>query len=88
MSTTTTTTGTTTSTPLPSTLSHLLNVIVEWLAGELAGNPTLLKLAGLAAIVAGALPGDLSSTLVRTVLIAAGAFLAAVVHLAEAKPKP
>lgn len=70
---------------LPSALGHWLTVIVEWLAGELSRNPTVLKLAGLAAVVVAAVPGDISSTVVRSVLIAAGAFLTTVVHLAEAK---
>ena len=71
----------------PSGIGHWLTVIMEWLAGELSRNPTVLKLAGIGAVVAAAIPGDISNTVVRAVLIAAGSFLTAVVHLAEAQKK-
>lgn len=72
--------------PAPSkSLSKVATEVVDWFGGELAKSPTALKLAGLAAVVAGAIPGDIASTAVRTALIAVGGFLAAIVHYAESK---
>ncbi len=81
------TTPPSTTATLPATFGHLIAAIIDWLAGELARNPSVLKLAGIGAVVAAAIPGDISNTVVRAVLIAAGAFLTAVVHLAEAQKK-
>lgn len=70
--------------PTPS-LSSALNSVVEWFAGEIAGSPTVLKLAGVASVVVGAIPGDFKSTVIRSSLVLGGYFLTSVVHYAESK---
>jgi hypothetical protein len=73
-----------TPTPVPSPAT-LITQVIEFLGGELAKSPTVLKLAGLGAVVAAAIPGDITSGAVRAALIAVGGFLTAVVHYAESK---
>lgn len=73
-----------TTSPKAPSPAALLTALVEWLAGELARSPVALKLAGFGAVVAGAVPGVLSNGPVRVALVAAGTFLAGIVHLAEA----
>lgn len=78
-------TPTSTPTTLPPSLAKVFSAFLEWLAGELTRSPVALKLAGLGAVVAGAVPGDIGNTVVRAVLVAVGGLLTAAVHLAEAK---
>ncbi len=80
-------TQTQTPTPVTPTPASLLAVLVEWLAGELAKSPTILKLAGLGAVVAAAIPGDISNQYLRAALTLGGFALTAIVHAAETLKK-
>lgn len=80
--------STTSTTPSVPTPAGAANALVEWVAGELARSPVAMKLAGLASVVVGAVPGLLTNVTVKAALIAGGSVLASIVHLADATTPP
>ncbi len=80
-----TVTTTTSTIPTNPTFAGAVNVVVEWIAGEIARSPVVLKLTGIAAAAVSAIPGDISNPVVRSSLIIGGFFLTGIVHFTGTK---